>query len=158
MVSITFGRARRILPRHRRRHLKIAPFSVIVIVKNNNNNNNNNNNKTGRPFSIINKAGTNTNLERPDAKVRVHAPVQRTRDQPSARVEQERAGATGHAEVTEETIQVRLRLDGILFIRMEKISVCGYNGKDYERALTTTLLSALFQSRDAQNTLGGYSA
>ena len=63
-------------------------------------------------------------------KVRVHAQVQRTRDQPSARVEQKRAGVTGHAEVTEETIQVRLRLDSILFILVrEKISVCGYNGR-----------------------------
>ena len=67
---------------------------------------------------------------RPDAKVLVHAPVQRTRDQPSARVEQKRAGVTGHAEVTEETIQVRLLLYSILFILVrEKISVCVYNGR-----------------------------
>ena len=130
VVSITFGRARRIRPRHRRRrHLKIAPFSVIVIIVKNNTTTTTTTKQRG-DHSHHQQSRNEYEFERPDAKVRVHAPVQRTRDQPSARVEQKRAGVTGHAEVTEETIQVRLRLDGILFIlAWKKISVCGYNGR-----------------------------
>ena len=38
----------------------------------------------------------------------VHVAIQRTRDQPSARVEQERFGFTDHGAVAEETVQVGL--------------------------------------------------
>ena len=47
----------------------------------------------------------------------VHVAIQRTRDQPSARVEQERFGFTDHGAVAEETVQVGLSSFFVFFSR-----------------------------------------
>ena len=72
----------------------------------------------------------------------VHVAIQRTRDQPSARVEQERFGFTDHGAVAEETVQVGLSSFFRLLLSSSRrehhrallsrcvyryISVCGYD-------------------------------
>ena len=152
-MSITFGRARRIRPYRRRRHLKIAPFSVIIIIiKNNNNNNNNSNNSNssnnGRPSHQPER------IRIREARCESPRPCSSSVKHAISKWGCEKgAGVTESAEVTEETIQVRLRLDGILFIlAWKKISVCGYNGRIMNR-FTNSSLCSLSITRRTKHTL-----